>query len=132
MPAYLADSDLYVSSSLSDGTSVCLLEAMAAGLPVVVTDVEAILEWVTDGENGLVVPRKDPAALAEAICAMLGDSDLRDTFGRNNYRIAKERASWDDNARILEDSINHCIQGKQRESGGRRRLDRAIKKRRSE
>ena len=93
---------IYVSSSLSDGTSVCLLEAMAVGLPVVVTDVDAILEWVTDGENGLVVPKKNPAALAVAICTLLEDDNLRKTFGKRNYKIARERASWDDNAKVFE------------------------------
>jgi glycosyltransferase involved in cell wall biosynthesis len=102
LPKYLAASDLYVSSSLSDGTSVCLLEAMAVGLPVVVTDVDAILEWVTEGKNGLVVPKKNPAALAKAICALLEDDNLRKKFGETNYKIAKKRASWDDNVKVLE------------------------------
>lgn len=102
LPKYLAASDIYVSSSLSDGTSVCLLEAMAVGLPVVVTDVDAILEWVTDGENGLVVPKKNPVALAKAICKLLEDDNLRKKFGEKNYKIARERASWDDNVKILE------------------------------
>ena len=108
IPKYLAASDLYVSSSLSDGTSVCLLEAMACGLPVVVTDVGAILEWITDGENGLVVPKKNPAALAEAICALLKDDNLRKTFGRRNYKIARERASWEEYVKILEE-IYHML-----------------------
>ena len=100
---YLAASDIYVSSSLSDGTSVSLLEAMACGLPVVVTDVDAILEWVKDGENGFVVPKRNSLALAEKICELLEDGNLRKTFGKKNYRIAKERASWDDNVKVLED-----------------------------
>lgn len=103
LPKYLATSDLYVSSSLSDGTSVSLLEAMACGLPVVVTDVDAILEWITDGENGLVVPKKNPDVLAKAICMLLEDDNLREKFGRRNYKIAEERASWDDNVKVLED-----------------------------
>ena len=102
LPKYLAASDIYVSSSLSDGTSVCLLEAMASGLPVVVTDVDAILEWVTDGENGLVVHKKSPGALAKAICRLLEDDNLRKKFSETNYKIARERASWDDNVKILE------------------------------
>ena len=102
LPKYLAASDLYVSSSLSDGTSVCLLEAMALGLPVVVTNVDANLEWITNGENGLVVPKKNPDALAKAICTLLEDDNLRKTFGRRNYKIAKVRASWDDNVKVLE------------------------------
>lgn len=102
LPEYLVASNVYVSPSLSDGTSISLLEAMACGLPVVVTDVDAILEWVTDNENGVVVPKKNPGALAEAICALLEDDNLRKRFGRKNYKIARERASWDDSVKILE------------------------------
>ena len=109
LPAYLTASDIYVSSSLSDGTSISLLEAMASALPVVVTDVRAILEWVTDGKNGLVVPRKDPVALAQAISKILEDSNMRKTFGNRNYRIAQERASWDDNAKILRDACQSLV-----------------------
>ena len=109
LPKYLAASDLYVSSSLSDGTSVCLLEAMACGLPVVVTDVDAILEWVTNGENGLVVPKKSPDALANAICTLLEDDNLRRAFGSRNYKIAKERASWDDNVKVLEGMFQSLV-----------------------
>jgi glycosyltransferase involved in cell wall biosynthesis len=54
IPYYLTGSDIYVSPSLSDGTSISLLEAMACGLPVVVTDVDANFEWVKDGHNGLI------------------------------------------------------------------------------
>lgn len=100
---YFAASDIYVSPSLSDGTSVCLLEAMACGLPVVVTDVEAILEWVEDGVNGFVVPKRKPAVLAQKIISLIDNQGLRQSFGERNCSIAKERASWDDNAEILEE-----------------------------
>jgi len=67
---YLYAADLYVSSSHSDGTSVSLLEAMAGGLSAVLTDVPSNLEWITNGENGEVVPRSDHDALARAILTM--------------------------------------------------------------
>ena len=101
MPAYLNASDLYVSSSLSDGTSLSLLEAMACGLPVVVTDVPAILEWVADGENGLVVPRQSIEELAEAIVHLLENEDLASEMGNKNLVIAKERADWNKNFQKL-------------------------------
>jgi glycosyltransferase involved in cell wall biosynthesis len=102
MPAYLNASDLYVSSSLSDGTSLSLLEAMACGLPVVVTDVPAILEWVENGVNGLVVPRRSIDELAEAIIYLLQQEDIRKEMGEKNITIAKERADWDKNFNKLE------------------------------
>ncbi len=99
---YLTASDIYVSPSLSDGTSNCLLEAMACGLPVVVTDVEAILEWIADGVNGFVVPRREPAALARKIISLIASEGVRQTFGKKNYSIARERASWDDNVNVMD------------------------------
>jgi glycosyltransferase involved in cell wall biosynthesis len=103
MPGYLNASDLYVSSSLSDGTSNSLLEAMACGLPVVVTDVPAILEWVTNGENGFVVPRQSVEELAEAIIHLLKNEDIAIEMGKKNLEIAKERADWDKNFRKFEE-----------------------------
>lgn len=114
LPKYLAASDLFVSSSLFDGAAVSLLEAMATGLPVVVTDVPALLDWVTDGENGLVVPRKDSSALEQAICRMLGDKNLRETFGRKNYLVAKEKADWDKNSKILDGILRSLVRDKVR------------------
>lgn len=102
LPKYLAASDIYVSSSLSDGTSVSLLEAMGCGLPVVVTDVNANLEWVINGENGLVIPKKNTTDIIKSICALLKDDNLRKTFGRRNWRIAKERASWSNSVKLLD------------------------------
>lgn len=70
---YLADADLFVLSSVSEGIALTLLEAMAASLPVVATDVGGNREVVVPGETGLLVPPADPAALAEAIAALLGE-----------------------------------------------------------
>ena len=102
LPAYLNAADLYVSSSLSDGTSVSLLEAMACGLPVVVTDVPSILEWVKDGVNGLVCPRRDSVSLADAIITLLQDEQMAAKMGEKNLAIAKQRADWDKNFKLLE------------------------------
>jgi len=97
LPKYYNAADIYVSTSLSDGTSLALLESMACGLPSVVTDVPAILEWVKDGENGFIVPRKNSEVLAEKLIELLKNDAMRREFGRKNLAIAKERANWDDN-----------------------------------
>ena len=65
-----------------DGIPNVLVEAMAAGLPVVSTAVSGIPELVRDGENGLLVPSGDPAALAEAIARVVDDRALRDRLAR--------------------------------------------------
>jgi glycosyltransferase involved in cell wall biosynthesis len=102
LPKYLSAADVYVSSSLSDGTSLSLLEAMACALPVVATDVPANLEWIVDGFNGCVVPRQDSRTLAARLMDLLKDDDMRRTMAQRNFAIAQERANWDENFRKIE------------------------------
>jgi glycosyltransferase involved in cell wall biosynthesis len=103
MPKYLRAADVYVSSSLSDGTSMSLLEAMACRMPVVVSDVPAILEWVSDGYNGFIVPRGNSEVLADRLIKILKNSSIRQLFSDRNLKIAKEKADWEKNFDILEE-----------------------------
>jgi len=95
MAKYLNAADIYVSTSLSDGTSVSLLEAFACALPVVVTDIPANKEWVKDGDNGFLVPVKNSEETANAILKLLKNNQIADIFAENNLRKAKEKADWD-------------------------------------
>lgn len=79
---YLAEADLFVLSSVSEGIALTLLEGMAAGLPVVATDVGGNREVVLPGETGLLVPPRDPAALADAMIAVLSDPARAEAMGR--------------------------------------------------
>jgi glycosyltransferase involved in cell wall biosynthesis len=81
VPDVLASTDVFVLSSRSEGFPVSILEAMAAGLPVVATDVGGVAESVVDGETGLLVPPGDPGALAAALECLLTDSGLRRRLG---------------------------------------------------
>ena len=80
LPKYLTSADIYVSTSLSDGASVSLVEAMACGLPVVTTDAGDAGKWIEDGRNGFIVPTKSPELLAEKIAYLLENKDLREIF----------------------------------------------------
>jgi glycosyltransferase involved in cell wall biosynthesis len=73
----LALCELVALSSLFDGLALTLLEALAAGVPVVTTQAGGAAEVVTSGQNGLVVPPGNPVALAAGIERMLGDAQLR-------------------------------------------------------
>lgn len=80
--ALLDAADVYVNSSISEGISLTVLEAMAAGLPVVATRVGGTPEVVADGETGHLVPAREPAALAAAAAALLRDPGLAAAMGR--------------------------------------------------
>jgi L-malate glycosyltransferase len=68
LPGYYRAADLYLSASHSDGSSVSLLEALACGLPALVSDIPGNREWVTPNHNGWLFPDGDAHALAEHIC----------------------------------------------------------------
>ena len=85
----LAALDIFVLPSWSEGFGRSNLEAMAAGVPVVSTAVGGIPEVVADGETGLLVPPRDPAALAAAILRLVEDESLRKKMGE----AGRERAA---------------------------------------
>jgi len=85
----LANADLFVLPSLIEGLPLSVLEAMAAGRPVVATAVPGTDEIVQHGVTGLLVPPADARALAAAIRQMLGDRDLAGRLaraGRDHWR----------------------------------------------
>jgi glycosyltransferase involved in cell wall biosynthesis len=82
VPRVLAAADIMLMTSLSEGHSVALLEGMAAGLPVVATNVGGIPETVADGQTGLLAPVGDDAAVAAQLVRLLNDESLRQAMGR--------------------------------------------------
>jgi glycosyltransferase involved in cell wall biosynthesis len=94
LPQYLASSDIYISTSLADSTSLSLQEAMASGLAPVVTDLPANREWVTDGENGFIVPPNDIHTLAEKVVYLLNNNNVRTSFGKVGQKLIRERAEY--------------------------------------
>ena len=88
---YLAVSDAYICSSLSEGFSNSILEAMAMGLPVVATDVGGNQEAVADGESGFIVPTQDYQEIASKVIELYRNHDLRNEMGAKGRIIVEER-----------------------------------------
>jgi glycosyltransferase involved in cell wall biosynthesis len=85
--------DLFVMSSVTEGLGTSILDAMACGKPVVGTTAGGIPEVVADGETGLLVPPRDPAAMAGAIIRLLSDRSLRERMGAAGLARVCERFS---------------------------------------
>jgi len=110
----LRAADVYVSTSKSDSTSVSLLEAMASGTAPVVTDLPANREWITDRENGRVIERDDPGALAAAVIETLDDAPFRYSARKINYLVIGERGLWSKNMRRVEEAFLRLASGASR------------------
>lgn len=86
----LATADAFLLTSVSEGIPLTVIEAMAAGLPVVSTAVGGVPEVIVDGVTGLLAPAGDDQALAQALLALSADQDLRTRLGEAGRRRARE------------------------------------------
>lgn len=93
IPELLSVMDIFVLPSLTEGQPVALLEAMASGRAIAATDVGDVRKILKDGELGLIVPPKNPGALAEKILLYLNDKDRAKDSGLNAHSEALEKYS---------------------------------------
>jgi L-malate glycosyltransferase len=101
MPHLLGQSDIYVSTSPHDGTSVSLLEALASGAFPVVTDIPSNREWIADGDNGFLVPIENENVLAKKIVEAIRDHRLLGEAHEKNRKIVEQRAYWRENIKKI-------------------------------
>jgi len=80
---------VFVLPSLYEGFGIVLLEAMAAGVPVVATNVNGINEVVVDGESGILVPPKNPEAIADAVINIIENDKLTERLVMEGYKRAE-------------------------------------------
>ena len=85
--------DVYANTSIFEGVSLTILEAMAAGLPLVATRVGGTPEVISDGMNGMLVPARDPEAVARALVSLLRDVPRRRELGHAARRTVVEHFS---------------------------------------
>ncbi len=111
LPQYLSSADIYVCTSLSDsGLALSTREAMACELPVVTTDIEANKGWgIEDGENGYLIPSRDPESLAEKIIVLLRDKETRIKFGKISREIIKEKYEYNKDMETMENLYKEVV-----------------------
>lgn len=93
LAAIYRSSDVYVSAGVNEGAeglSLAVLEAMAAGLPVVATNISGNRDIVIHGDNGFLVPPANPSKLAETVLLLLKSNDIKFRLGRKAKEIAKQ------------------------------------------
>lgn len=101
LPGYYRAADLYVSASHSDGSSVSLMEALASGLPALVSDIPGNLEWLTPGKEGWFFRDGDAAGLAQGILSVYEARAGLPQMSAAARRLAEQRANWNDNFQVL-------------------------------
>ncbi|MDD1674730.1 MAG: glycosyltransferase [Methanomicrobiales archaeon] len=90
----LRTSDIFATTSRSDGTPVSLLEAMSVGLPCIASAVGGIPEWIRNGENGFLIPSGDQDACAQRLLQLASDPALRERLGRKARETVQEKGDW--------------------------------------
>jgi glycosyltransferase involved in cell wall biosynthesis len=103
------ESDIYVSTSKSDSTSVSLLEAMSFGSIPVVTDIPGNREWIEDGVNGFIFPISDYKTLSERIVHLIDGSADYTGIREKNRSIIQKRAVWENNMQVIEESFCRLV-----------------------
>jgi len=98
-----ADTDITVLTSDNEGTPVCLIESLSAGVPVVSTDVGGVRDVVKDGETGFLVPKGAAAAFAAAVEILISDLSLRIVMGNTGNEVVLKYYSHEK----LFSNINH-------------------------
>jgi glycosyltransferase involved in cell wall biosynthesis len=110
----ISGATVFALPSRCEGTPCVILEAMAAGLPIVASDVGGIPALVRDGENGFLVPVGDASALELRLRELLADGDLRRRMGARSYEMARtefcEEAYWDRFRRMVAGAVNGHVQ----------------------
>jgi teichuronic acid biosynthesis glycosyltransferase TuaC len=98
---WMAAGDVFVLPSLSEGLPTVVCEAMSCARPTVATAVDGTPEIVEDGETGLLVPPRDPEALAGALARVLEEPGLAERMGARALQVGRERYTWGANARRM-------------------------------
>ena len=109
LPRYYASADIYCSPATGqESFGIVLLEAMAAGRPIVASAIEGYMGIIKSGEQGLLFPRRDPEALAETLAVLINNPEYAQQLGATGRRMV-EQYRWKAVARQVEAYYHDCI-----------------------
>jgi glycosyltransferase involved in cell wall biosynthesis len=112
VPALLQAMDIFVLPSHSEGVSLAVLEAMAAGLPVIVSEVGGLPEIVRHEENGLLIPPKDPEALARSLARLLENPGLAASLGQKAREHIETHYSLEKMGQVVNAAYDELVKKK--------------------
>ncbi len=112
VPELLAALDIFVLPSHNEGVSLAVLEAMAAGLPVIVSEVGGLPEIVKHEETGLLIPPKDPEALARSLARLLENPELAHRLGQKAREHVQEKYSLERLAQVVNAMYDDLVKRK--------------------
>jgi glycosyltransferase involved in cell wall biosynthesis len=118
LPAWYSIMTLLIQPSWHEGWGYNVLEAACSGVPTVGTRISATVDAVVEGETGVLVPVKDPKAMADAVAKLLSDNDLRQGYGRSARLRALAEFSQDKICPLLLDEYRRLLDelGRKREA----------------
>jgi glycosyltransferase involved in cell wall biosynthesis len=111
IPDLLAISDIFVLPTLRDALPTVLIEAMAAKIPIIASDVGGVPEIVVNGENGLLVPPANPLLLADACIQLVKDKSRANALAESGLKIARERFDIHDQVERLSNLYQELTKG---------------------
>jgi len=91
----LSTTDIFVNPSYSEGLGISVMEAASVGLPIIATDVGGTREIITTDKTGILVKAREVGQLAEELCRLCANAELREKLGKNARILAERKFNWD-------------------------------------
>ena len=92
-----------------EGHPWVIVEAMASGLPIITTDQGCIKESVIDGENGFIIPKRDPDSIAEKIIYLIENPDVRERMGQKSRQLYEANLTEEHFVQRMTDAFNFTL-----------------------
>ncbi len=114
---YVQSMDIYVLPSLVETTSLTTLEAMACEVPVIVTNVGYLKDYIKNNENGIFFEKQNAFELKKKIEKLMSDPDARRKLGRNGRKTVEEEFDWKVTADNMVEAIEYLVKEKKQKKG---------------